>query len=153
MDTAPEDRVAVMSMRAAANQFGYLLGAAAGGLALAVEGFALLGLTLAAMFVIAALVHSRDRPRDDSPFATGHHVSRATPWPEHRRGVAVLVGELQQASTARMRFRVAPWGESAGDPRTGYAAAGSRRPKRLAAARAAAWRTVTRLCATRICRP
>ena len=57
MDTAPEDRVAVMSMRAAANQFGYLLGAAAGGLALAVDGFALLGLTLAAMFLIAALVH------------------------------------------------------------------------------------------------
>jgi MFS transporter, DHA1 family, inner membrane transport protein len=57
MDTAPEDRVAVMSMRAAANQFGYLLGAAAGGLALAVDGFALFGLTLAAMFLIAAIVH------------------------------------------------------------------------------------------------
>ena len=50
MDTAPEDRVAVMSMRAAANQFGYLLGAAAGGLALAVGGFAALGVTLSAMF-------------------------------------------------------------------------------------------------------
>jgi len=35
MDTAPQDRVAVMSMRAAANQFGYLLGAASDGLALA----------------------------------------------------------------------------------------------------------------------
>ena len=57
MDVAPEDRVAVMSVRAAANQFGYLLGAAAGGLALALEGFTLLGLTLAAMFVTAALVH------------------------------------------------------------------------------------------------
>ena len=38
MDTAPEDKLAVMSMRAAANQFGYLLGAAAGGLALAIAG-------------------------------------------------------------------------------------------------------------------
>ena len=57
MDTAPEDKVAVMSMRAAANQFGYLLGAAAGGLALAAAGFAGLGVTLAAMFAAAVLVH------------------------------------------------------------------------------------------------
>ena len=47
MDAAPQDRVAAMSMRAAANQFGYLLGAAAGGLALAVAGFAGLGIALA----------------------------------------------------------------------------------------------------------
>jgi DHA1 family inner membrane transport protein len=57
MDTASEDRVAVMSLRAAANQFGYLLGAAAGGLALAVGGFSLLGITLAALFLTAALIH------------------------------------------------------------------------------------------------
>jgi predicted MFS family arabinose efflux permease len=57
MDTAPEDKVAVMSMRAAANQFGYLLGAAAGGLAIALAGFAGLGVTLAAMFATAALIH------------------------------------------------------------------------------------------------
>ena len=57
MDTASEDRVAVMSLRAAANQFGYLLGAAAGGLALALGGFSLLGVTLAALFLTAALVH------------------------------------------------------------------------------------------------
>jgi MFS transporter, DHA1 family, inner membrane transport protein len=57
MDTASEDRVAVMSLRAAANQFGYLLGAAAGGLALALGGFSLLGITLAALFLIAALIH------------------------------------------------------------------------------------------------
>ena len=44
MDTAPEDKVAVMAMRAAANQFGYLLGAAAGGLALAFGGYPALGL-------------------------------------------------------------------------------------------------------------
>jgi predicted MFS family arabinose efflux permease len=57
MDAAPEDRVAVMSLRAAANQFGYLLGAAVGGLALEVGGFTLLGVALAAMFGGAALVH------------------------------------------------------------------------------------------------
>ena len=57
MDTAPEDRVAVMSMRAAANQLGYLLGAAAGGLALALGGFLALGLALAGMFLTAAFIH------------------------------------------------------------------------------------------------
>jgi MFS transporter, DHA1 family, inner membrane transport protein len=57
MDTAPEDRVAVMSMRAAANQLGYLLGAAAGGLALALGGFLALALALAGMFLTAALIH------------------------------------------------------------------------------------------------
>lgn len=57
MDTAPEDRVAVMSLRAAANQFGYLLGAAVGGLALELGGFMLLGLALGAMFATAACVH------------------------------------------------------------------------------------------------
>jgi DHA1 family inner membrane transport protein len=57
MDTAPEDRIAVMSMRAAANQLGYLLGAAAGGLALALGGFLGLGLALAALFLTAALIH------------------------------------------------------------------------------------------------
>jgi len=57
MDRAPEDRVAVMSMRAAANQLGYLLGAAAGGLALALGGFTALGATLAALFAAAALIH------------------------------------------------------------------------------------------------
>ena len=58
MSTAPEDKVAVMSMRAAANQFGYLLGAAAGGLALTLAGFAGLGLALGALFLAAAVVHT-----------------------------------------------------------------------------------------------
>ena len=58
MDTAPQDRVAVMSMRAAANQFGYLLGAAVGGLALAVAGFAGFGIALACLFGAAVLVHA-----------------------------------------------------------------------------------------------
>jgi MFS transporter, DHA1 family, inner membrane transport protein len=56
MDAAPEDKVAVMAMRAAANQSGYLLGAAAGGLALAVAGFAGLGAALSTMFFFAVLV-------------------------------------------------------------------------------------------------
>ena len=58
MDTAPEDKVAVMSMRAAANQFGYLLGAAAGGVAIAVAGFPGLGVTLAVMFLASVLIHT-----------------------------------------------------------------------------------------------
>ena len=57
MDAAPEDKLAVMSMRAAANQFGYLLGAAVGGLALEAGGFPGLGAALAAIFVGATLVH------------------------------------------------------------------------------------------------
>ena len=59
MDAAPEDKLAVMAMRAAANQFGYLLGAATGGLALAVGGFPALGVALSAMFVTAVLVNRR----------------------------------------------------------------------------------------------
>ncbi|MGZ6680382.1 MAG: MFS transporter [Solirubrobacteraceae bacterium] len=57
MDSAPDDKLTVMSMRAAANQFGYLLGAAAGGLALAAGGFAAVGTTFAALFVLGAFVH------------------------------------------------------------------------------------------------
>jgi len=57
MDAAPQDRVAVMSMRAAANQFGYLLGAATGGLALALGGFTGLGLALGGLFAASVIVH------------------------------------------------------------------------------------------------
>ena len=59
MGSAPDDKVAVMAMRAAANQFGYLLGAAAGGLALAAAGFTGLGVALAALFLSAVLVTTR----------------------------------------------------------------------------------------------
>ena len=58
MDSVPEDKLAVMSMRAAANQLGYLLGAAAGGLALAAGGFPGLGAALAGMFAASMLIHS-----------------------------------------------------------------------------------------------
>jgi predicted MFS family arabinose efflux permease len=74
MDRAPEDKVAVMSMRAAANQFGYLLGAAAGGLAITVAGFPGLGITLASMFLAAALIHAplpRATPARVAPQAAG----------------------------------------------------------------------------------
>jgi predicted MFS family arabinose efflux permease len=57
MDTAADDKVAVMSMRASANQFGYLLGAAAGALALTIGGFAALGVALATLFVLGAFLH------------------------------------------------------------------------------------------------
>ena len=70
MDTAPEDKLAVMSMRAAANQFGYLLGAAAGGLALANAGFPGFGAALAGMFAAAALVHMPIRVSVPSRVAT-----------------------------------------------------------------------------------
>jgi predicted MFS family arabinose efflux permease len=67
MDTAPEDRVAVMSLRAAANQLGYLLGAAVGGLALTLGGFSALGLTLAALFAAAVLIHLPAPVRTSTP--------------------------------------------------------------------------------------
>ena len=57
LDSAPDDKVTVMSMRAAANQFGYLLGAALGGIALAAGGFAALGAVLCALFVGGAMLH------------------------------------------------------------------------------------------------
>jgi hypothetical protein len=54
MDTAPEDKVAVMSMRAAANELGYLVGAE-GGLAVGLVGFKGLGIALEAMFLVPAV--------------------------------------------------------------------------------------------------
>ncbi|WP_187369304.1 MFS transporter [Baekduia soli] len=75
MDAAPEDRVAVMSLRAAANQFGYMLGALAGGAAIAVAGFPGLGMALAAMFLAAVLVHAR--PVVSLPALTGRRARTA----------------------------------------------------------------------------
>jgi predicted MFS family arabinose efflux permease len=67
MDTAPEDKVAVMALRGAANQFGYLLGAAAGGLALAFGSYPELGLVLAALFLTAMLTHLPAHVRASAP--------------------------------------------------------------------------------------
>jgi predicted MFS family arabinose efflux permease len=74
MDAAPEDKVAVMSMRAAANQFGYLLGAATGGVALAVGGFPVLGAALAGMFLAGALIHAPALPLAPDPAAQEAHA-------------------------------------------------------------------------------
>jgi predicted MFS family arabinose efflux permease len=54
LHVAPEQRVAVMSARAAANQFGYFVGAAVGGVALTVAGYDGLGIVLGLLFVAAA---------------------------------------------------------------------------------------------------
>ena len=55
--SSPDDKIAVTSARAAATQFGYLLGAAVGGSALAAGGYAALGAAQATLFVAAALPH------------------------------------------------------------------------------------------------
>jgi hypothetical protein len=47
-----------MRIRAAATQFGYLLGAVLGGVALAAGGYAALGVTFSVLFVLAALPHA-----------------------------------------------------------------------------------------------
>lgn len=57
MEAVPDDRLTTMSLRAAANQFGYLVGAAVGGAALAVGGFGALGVVLAALFAAAVAIH------------------------------------------------------------------------------------------------
>lgn len=54
LHAAPERRVSVMAARAAANQFGYFIGSALGGAALAVSGYPGLGVALALLFVGAA---------------------------------------------------------------------------------------------------
>jgi predicted MFS family arabinose efflux permease len=62
--TAPEIRAAVMSLRAATMQFGYLVGSIAGGAALTVGGYRAFGAAMSMLFLgaAAALVH-RPAPR------------------------------------------------------------------------------------------
>lgn len=55
LEAAPDRRLAVMGVRAAALQFGYLTGAALGGAALALGGYPALGGLLAALFASAAV--------------------------------------------------------------------------------------------------
>jgi DHA1 family inner membrane transport protein len=57
LDAAPERRLGIMGLRAAATQYGYLLGAAAGGVAIALAGYQALGLVLGALFALAAVPH------------------------------------------------------------------------------------------------
>lgn len=54
LHVAPDRRVSAMAARAAANQFGYFLGSAVGGAALAAFGYPGLGVSLGALFVGAA---------------------------------------------------------------------------------------------------
>jgi DHA1 family inner membrane transport protein len=66
--TAPDQRLAVMSARAAANQFGYFFGAGIAGAALAAGGYAGLGLALGGLFAAAVLPLATTRP-------LRHHVA------------------------------------------------------------------------------
>src|SRR5512134_2260368 len=54
---ASEHRLAVMGIRASANQFGYLVGAATGGIALLLGGYSLLGIVFAGFLAVAALLY------------------------------------------------------------------------------------------------
>jgi DHA1 family inner membrane transport protein len=77
LHSAPEDRLAVTRARAAATQFGYLLGAGAGGGALAVGGYSALGVVLATLFAgavlpqIALALHARLSSADSAADALG----------------------------------------------------------------------------------
>ena len=53
----PSRSLATMGVRACIGQLGYLIGAAAGGAALAVGGYALVGVTLATLFALSTLPH------------------------------------------------------------------------------------------------
>jgi MFS transporter, DHA1 family, inner membrane transport protein len=57
LDLAPELRLGVTGVRTAAIQLGYFVGAAVGGLALAVGGYGALGIAFAVLFVGAAVPH------------------------------------------------------------------------------------------------
>jgi predicted MFS family arabinose efflux permease len=57
LELAPERRLAVMGVRAAGLQFGYLVGSAAGGLALAAGGYPALGALLGALCLAAAATY------------------------------------------------------------------------------------------------
>jgi predicted MFS family arabinose efflux permease len=67
LDLAPELRLGVTGVRAAAIQLGYFVGAAIGGAALASGGYTALGFAFAALFVAAALPHLL--PRAGAPAA------------------------------------------------------------------------------------
>jgi MFS transporter, DHA1 family, inner membrane transport protein len=57
LEVCSQRQVFAMRMRAAATQFGYLLGAVLGGLALAAWGYPGMGATFGALFVLAAIPH------------------------------------------------------------------------------------------------
>jgi predicted MFS family arabinose efflux permease len=57
LDALPERRLAIMGIRAAATQYGYLLGAAAGAVALAAADYGALGVVLGSLFALATVPH------------------------------------------------------------------------------------------------
>lgn len=64
LNLAPEVRLGVTGVRTAAIQLGYFVGAAVGGAALGVGGYAALGLSFAALFAGAAIPHLRPYESD-----------------------------------------------------------------------------------------
>jgi len=72
LEVCSHRRVFAMRIRTAANQFGYLLGSALGGLALAAGGYPALGVVLGAMFLLASVPHAaallsgRPRPAEQT---------------------------------------------------------------------------------------
>ncbi len=58
LQVCAERRVFAMRVRTAANQFGYLLGSALGGIALAAGGYAALGITFGVLFALSAVPHA-----------------------------------------------------------------------------------------------
>jgi predicted MFS family arabinose efflux permease len=63
LTAAPEHKLAIGSIRSGVGQLGYLVGAAAGGLALTVGGWAAVGMVLALFFSAAAAPHLAPRLR------------------------------------------------------------------------------------------
>jgi len=57
LQSAGERRLSAMGVRAATGQFGYLVGAAVGGAALAARGYELLAISLAALFALGTVPH------------------------------------------------------------------------------------------------
>lgn len=72
LEVCSKRRVFAMRVRAAATQFGYLVGSALGGIALAAGGYPALGVTFAALFLLAAVPHAlalAERRRAAEPVA------------------------------------------------------------------------------------
>jgi predicted MFS family arabinose efflux permease len=84
---APERRVAAMAARAAANQVGAFLGAAAAGAALSAGGYTAFGAVLALGLVLSALPLA-GRPAAGAPGVTGRRRARATSPARRRRAAA-----------------------------------------------------------------
>ena len=80
LNAAPEHRLAVMAVRAASQQLGYFVGAAAAGAALEAAGYAGLGVALAGFFVAAAT--SQLELRAGAARARRRCEGRPTPAPQ-----------------------------------------------------------------------